>query len=171
MKAFWIFACILTIAYIIYYVVNICLDLYRKPKDQPQQMAEEGFDLRGMQSPEEPKAVEKTDGGFRVAQSSGEGEGEKWNETVIQSKEEQPTNPDSSSPAPMLDATGAVMTPTQQKIEDVKNQMEEIDVQMSNEMALNMLKSMINGGEDTPIATVKNPDEPINNTGTNEIKI
>ena len=35
MKAYWIFAISLTVAYIIYYAVNIVRDLYGKKEDNP----------------------------------------------------------------------------------------------------------------------------------------
>ena len=170
MKAFWIFAGILTIVYIIYYVVNICLDLYRKPKDQPQKMTEEDFDLKGMQAPEEARAVEKTDGGFRVGQGSTEDGEQKWDETVVRPKEEPPVA-DTSSPAPVIDANGAKVTPAQQKVEEVKNQMEEADVQMSSEMARDMFLSAMKGGEDTTISKEMIPSTPGNNEGTNELRL
>ena len=132
MKAFWIFAGLLTLAYIIYYVVNICLDLYGKPKEQEQPMAEEDFDLKGMQVMEEAKAVEVTDGGFRIGES----------ETVVKPQEDaHPAEVD--SPAPKLDATGAPLTPVQQKIEDVKAKMEETELEMSREKHRGLVQGLL----------------------------
>ena len=129
MKAFWIFAGLLTLAYIIYYVVNFCLDLYGKPKEQEQPIAEEDFDLKGMQVMEEAKAVGVTDGGFRIGES----------ETVVKPQEDaHPAEVD--SPAPKLDATGAPLTPVQQKIEDVKAKMEETELEMSRENTADWFK-------------------------------
>ena len=164
MKAFWIFAGLLTVAYIIYYVVNICLDLYGKPKEQEQPMAEEDFDLKGMQVMEEAKAVEVTDGGFRIGES----------ETVVKPKEDaHPAEVD--SPAPKLDATGAPLTPVQQKIEDVKAKMEETELEMSRENTADMLVSAIKGGEETELVKEKTTPVPTtpenNNEGSNEIKL
>ena len=76
MGVFWIFFIILTVAYVIYYTVVISSDLYRKPKEHSSSSVET-FEVPDM--PEEPsKAVEETDGGFRV--SSG-GDDPSWDET------------------------------------------------------------------------------------------
>ena len=160
MKAFWIFACILTVAYIIYYAVNICLDLYRKPGDQPQKMSEEDFDLKGMQEAEEAKPVEVTDGGFRVGES----------ETVVKTKEDTPPA-EVDSPAPKLDATGAPMTPAQQKIEDVRSRMEDIEPEMSGEMAQEMLADFIMNNAGTTLK--REPSQPgaTNDQGTHEVRL
>lgn len=124
MSAFWIFAVCVTAAYVVYYTVMICIDLYSKPKDQAH-ANEEVFEIDETPS-EESKAVEETDGGFRVASDVPSG----WEETNIHpdSTEEKPGGNDDDV---KLDATGAPMTPAQQKIEATVNDMEEIEPEMS----------------------------------------
>ena len=45
MSAFLLFAIILTVAYVIYYTVVICTDLYRKPRERTA-AAVETFEIR-----------------------------------------------------------------------------------------------------------------------------
>ena len=82
MSTFWIFAAILTAVYVAYYIITICIDLYRKPKDQNNASAEY-FDVDDMPA-ESSKAVEETESGFRVANDNSV-EGETWHETELQS--------------------------------------------------------------------------------------
>lgn len=140
MSAFWIFAACVTAAYIVYYTVIICIDLYSKPKDQAQDNAET-FEIDTTPS-EESKAVEETDGGFRVASNGSDG----WEETNIQPAT-QKDKPEESSDDVKLDATGAPMTPAQQKIEDASNDMEEIEPEMSGERTNLAYQEFLRSGE------------------------
>ena len=78
MSIFWIFVICLTVVYIIYYTVVICSDLYRKPKEQSSSSVET-FDVPD-QPEEASKAVEETDGGFRVSRGGGD---PSWDETDL----------------------------------------------------------------------------------------
>ena len=80
MSIFWIFVICLTVVYIIYYTVVICSDLYRKPKEQSSSSVET-FDVPD-QPEEASKAVEETDGGFRVSRGGGD---PSWDETDLRS--------------------------------------------------------------------------------------
>ena len=68
MRAFWIFAVALTVAYIIYYCVIIAKDL-AKPREQVSS-DEETFDVLDA-APEPSKVVAMTDRGFQVQDGSG----------------------------------------------------------------------------------------------------
>lgn len=154
MSAFWIFAVTVTAAYVVYYTVIICIDLYRKPKDQSHEN-EESFEIDQTPS-EESKAVEETDGGFRVASDGGNG----WDETEI-------SHPGSNEPAEQsdevkLDATGAPMTPAQQKIEAASNDMEEIETEMTGELMDLAFKDALSSGN-PPVAFERPVKEPVTN--------
>jgi len=143
MSAFWIFAAILTAAYAIYYAVIISIDLYGK-KDNPNETSVETFEI-GDTPPETSKAVEVTEGGFRIGGTK-ESEGSpQWTETKLK------TNPQSeqteSAPPPKLDATGARITPAQEKIQATQKEMEEIIPEMNSEMTLMIAKSALEKGE------------------------
>ncbi len=68
MSAFWIFAMVVTVVYIIYYTAIIAKDLAR-PSEQRSSSAET-FVLEDT-APEPSKVVEVTDKGFSVEDSSG----------------------------------------------------------------------------------------------------
>ena len=68
MRAFWIFAIALTVAYIIYYCVIIAKDLAR-PREQVSS-DEETFELADT-APEPSKVVAMTDKGFQVQDGFG----------------------------------------------------------------------------------------------------
>ena len=124
MSAFWIFAVCVTAAYIVYYTVMICIDLYSKPKDQAH-ANEEVFEIDETPS-EEIKAVEETNGGFRVANDYQSG----WDEADIHPATTEGT-PEGNVDEVKLDTTGAPITPAQQKIEATGDDMEEIESEMS----------------------------------------
>jgi len=133
MSAFWIFAAILTAAYAIYYAVIISIDLYGK-KDNPNQTNVETFDIGDIPQ-ETSKAVEVTEGGFRIGGS----------ETRLAQR--PASGATESNPPPKLDATGAVITPAQKKISETQAEMEEIVPEMTSEMALATAMSALGKGE------------------------
>lgn len=142
MSAFWIFAAILTAAYAIYYAVIISIDLYGK-KDNPNETSVETFEI-GDTPPETSKAVEVTEGGFRVGGSQ-ESEGSpQWTETKLKTTPQSEST--DSTPPPKLDATGAKITPAQEKIQATQKEMEEISPEMNSEMTLQIAKSVLEQG-------------------------
>lgn len=148
MSAFWIFVACLTAAYAIYYTVIITGDLMGKPKDQ-RSSSEETFDL-GDFEPESSRAVEETDGGFRVSREDGSTLIEQ--ELAVQNPAEEQRPEESKEYAPKLDATGAVISPTQKKIDSVQEDMEEIEAEQSTELASGMMVSaLLHGKPDVPI--------------------
>ena len=122
MKAFWIIAAIITAAYVVYYAVLICIDLYRKP-DGEDKTDEEPFELKNP-APAKGRAVEVTDRGFRVA-----GGDDLDVDSVMPEVKDMP-EPQSADapPAPKLDASGAPVTPAGKKVLSVREDMEEIDL-------------------------------------------
>ena len=65
MKAYWIFAISLTVAYIIYYAVNIVRDLYGKKENNPSN--EETFEIDSADEQEEMSvSVSESDTGFSI---------------------------------------------------------------------------------------------------------
>lgn len=64
MKAFMIFAVVLTIGYVVYYTVVIVHDLYGKPKEKKADA--ETFDVSDMEDDDESVNVSENDGGFSV---------------------------------------------------------------------------------------------------------
>ena len=97
-----LFVIILTVAYVIYYTVVICTDLYRKPRDQKSSSVET-FEVPDM--PEEvSKAVEETDGGFRVSRG---GEDPAWDETDLRTASSvEPEQPEKLHPHPSPNSRG-----------------------------------------------------------------
>ena len=96
MSIFWIFCVCLTVVYIIYYTVLICSDLYRKPKDRSTSSVET-FEVAD-QPEEASKAVEETDGGFRVSRGGGD---PSWDETDLRSSPvREPEQPEESTAQP-----------------------------------------------------------------------
>lgn len=146
MSGFWIFAISLTVAYVIYYGIIISMDLYGKPKEQANG-SEETFEFKEMEF-ETPKAVEETSGGFRISENNGEDGDSGWNETVTR----QPETSSSQQEASKLDATGAPLTPAQEKINQAEKSMEDIDVQMNSEL---MDKTMISAMSEGKPVVVK----------------
>ena len=148
MSAFWIFVACLTAAYAIYYTVIITSDLMGKPKDQ-RSSSEETFDLGDLE-PESSRSVEETDGGFRVSREDGSTLIEQ--ELAVQNPAEEQRPEESEEYAPKLDATGAVISPTQKKIDSVQEDMEEIEAEQSTELASGMMVSaLLHGKPDVPI--------------------
>ena len=141
MGVFWIFFIILTVAYVIYYTVVISSDLYRKPKEHSSSSVET-FEVPDM--PEEAsKAVEETDGGFRVSRG---GEDPSWDETDLRTtpvlEPEQPQD----QPAHKLDASGAPVSELDAKVEKATESMEDIRPEMNGElMSLNMKSALFEG--------------------------
>ena len=136
MSGFWIFAIVLTAAYVLYYGIIISIDLYGKPKEQNKD-SEETFEIKDMEF-EAPKAVEETSGGFRISEDDGEG-GNKWNETVTR----QLTPAAEHEDIPKLDATGKPLSPAQEKINETQENMEDIDVQYNGELMNETMKMAI----------------------------
>ena len=148
MSAFWIFVACLTAAYAIYYTVINTSDLMGKPKDQ-RSSSEETFDLGDLE-PESSRSVEETDGGFRVSREDGSTLIEQ--ELAVQNPAEEQRPEESEEYAPKLDATGAVISPTQKKIDSVQEDMEEIEAEQSTELASGMMVSaLLHGKPDVPI--------------------
>ena len=152
MSTFWIFAVVLTAAYIVYYTVIVLMDLWKKPGEE-RKSSEETFELKDA-APEPGRVVEMTGTGFRVAGGPGPDV-----ETVMT----QPAAASATelSDAPKLDASGAPVTPVGRKIRSVQEDMEEIDPSCSGEMTQQMLTDcMISGGSNVPIdRTVTSPEE------------
>ncbi|MCI7547830.1 MAG: hypothetical protein SO287_08880 [Parabacteroides sp.] len=144
MSGFWIFAIILTVAYVLYYGIIISIDLYGKPKEQSKG-SEETFEFKDMEF-EQPKAVEETSGGFRISENDGDG-GNKWNETLTRTV----TPPSEQQDAPKLDATGASLSPAQEKIKRTEENMEDIDVQMNGELMDEAMKAAMLTGKPLPV--------------------
>ncbi len=141
MSAFLLFAIILTVAYVIYYTVVICTDLYRKPRERTA-AAVETFEIRDL--PDEPgKAVEETDGGFRVSRGGAE---PSWDETDLRAAA-APSEPEpESEPAYKIGASGESVSPAEQKASAAAEGMEEIHVEMNGElMSLTMESALTQG--------------------------
>ena len=142
MSAFWIFAIVLTIAYIIYYAVMICIDLYGKPKES-KGSEEEVFDIGDMEI-EESKVVEETEEGFRVAGPSLDNSGQKtWDETKLIPAKPKEENAEQANAEP----GGSAVSPAQEKAEKTTAIMEEIEPKMNSELANEMLHSALTTGK------------------------
>ena len=147
MSAFWIFFAALTTAYVIYYAVVISGDLMGKPKEG-RTSSEETFDL-GDLAPEASRKVEETDGGFRVHGDDGS---VMEQELVTRAMTGALQGGEPEEYAPMLDSTGAVITPAQKKIEAVQEDMEEIETEQNTALASNMfVTALLHGTPDVPI--------------------
>ena len=133
MSAFWIFATCVTVVYVIYYSIIIAKDLV-KPGEGGSSSSEESFVLDGV-APEQSKVVEMTDKGFQVADGSGNvREQEITNVPVPQAPETE----DSGS-GPLLDATGAPVTPVAKKILSAQEDMDLIDPKAAGEQSRDTL--------------------------------
>ena len=161
MSTFWIFAAILTAVYVAYYIITICIDLYRKPKDQNNASAEY-FDVDDMPT-ESSKAVEETESGFRVANDNSV-EGETWHETELQSALKPDSKPVEQETK--LDATGAPITPAQKKIEETLDDMEEIETEQTGELMDMVMKCAMTHGE--PPIPIKKVIEKSTSTDQNK---
>ena len=164
MSAFWTFAICLTTAYAIYYTVTILLDLNGKTKEKSNDSMET-FELKNV--PESPgKVVEETDGGFRVAKEDGEGGQPSWDETKIRpavvADQVQPETP----PAPMFDASGSPITEGQKKIKAVEKEMDDVETQMTGEMAEKMMNDVLTG--QTPSVLIDKEVTPAQGGSTTE---
>ena len=147
MSIFWIFVICLTVVYIIYYTVVICSDLYRKPKDKPSSSVET-FDVPD-QPEESSKAVEETDGGFRVSRGGGD---PSWDETDLRTAPAAVPEQLEDQPAHKLDASGAPVSELDEKIEKAAESMEQIRPEMTGElMSLTMETALKEGRPPLPI--------------------
>ena len=141
MSVFWIFVIILTVAYVIYYTVVISSDLYRKPKEQSAS-SEETFEIKDMDE-EASKAVEETDGGFRVSRG---GDDPSWDETDLRAAQAPEPEQPLDQPAHKLDASGAPVSELDTKVEKATESMEDIRPEMNGElMSLNMKSALLEG--------------------------
>ena len=141
MSVFWIFVIILTVAYVIYYTVVISSDLYRKPKEQSAS-SEETFEIKNMDE-EASKAVEETDGGFRVSRG---GEDPSWDETDLRSAPAAEPEQPQEQPAHKLDASGAPVSALDEKIEKAAESLEQIRPEMSGELMSITMESALKEG-------------------------
>ena len=141
MGFFWIFFIILTVAYVIYYTVVISSDLYRKPKEQSAS-SEETFEIKDMDE-EASKAVEETDGGFRVSRG---GEDPSWDETDLRSAPAAEPEQPQEQPAHKLDASGAPVSALDEKIEKAEESLEQIRPEMSGELMSITMESALKEG-------------------------
>lgn len=154
MRAFWIIAAVLTAAYVFYYAVMICIDLWRKPGEE-RKSEEETFELKDT-APVPGRFVEVTDRGFRVGGGTGPDVETVMAEMPSRTAVEVPDSP----PAPMFDACGAPITPGGRKIQAAREDMDEIDPACSGEMTHQMLtESMTSGGSTVPLDKNVTPPE------------
>ena len=133
MSAFWIFATCVTVVYVIYYSIIIAKDLV-KPGEGGSSSSEESFVLDGV-APEQSKVVEMTDKGFQVADGSGN---VREQEITNVPAPKAPETEDSGS-GPLLDATGAPVTPTAKKVLSVQEEMDLIDPKAASEQSRDTL--------------------------------
>lgn len=141
MSIFWIFVICLTVVYIIYYTVVICSDLYRKPKEHSSSSVET-FDVPD-QPEEASKAVEETDGGFRVSRGGGD---PSWDETDLRSAPAAEPEQQQDQPAHKLDASGAPVSALDEKIEKAAESLEQIRPEMSGELMSITMESALKEG-------------------------
>ena len=141
MSIFWIFCVCLTVVYIIYYTVLICSDLYRKPKDQSSSSVET-FEVPD-QPEETSKAVEETDGGFRVSRGGGD---PSWDETDLRSSPVREPEQPEEQPAHKLDASGSPVSELDGKINDAAESMEQIRPEMNGELMSITMESALKEG-------------------------
>jgi len=105
---------------------------------------------QGDLEPESSRSVEETDGGFRVSREDGSTLIEQA--LAVQDPVEVQRPGESEEYAPKLDATGAVISPVQKKIDSVQEDMEEIEAEQSTELASGMMVSaLLHGKPDVPI--------------------
>ncbi len=133
MSAFWIFATCVTVVYIIYYSIIIAKDLV-KPGGESASSSEETFVLDAA-APEQSKVVEMTDKGFQVADGSGN---VREQEITNVPAPKAPETEDSGS-GPLLDATGAPVTPVAKKILSAQEDMDLIDPKAAGEQSRDTL--------------------------------
>ena len=141
MSIFWIFVICLTVVYIIYYTMVICSDLYRKPKEQSSSSVET-FDVPD-QPEEASKAVEETDGGFRVSRGGGD---PSWDETDLRSAPAAEPEQPQDQPVHKLDASGAPVSALDEKIEKAAESLEQIRPEMSGELMSITMESALKEG-------------------------
>jgi len=111
----------------------------------------------------ESRAVEVTDGGFRVGDTAADGTGS-WMETRLRPASDAAPAP-AEDPGPKFDANGVPPTPAQKKIASVQESMDEIIPEYSNEMGLQMLADYLTG-ETPPVELVKTIVPPENSSGS-----
>ena len=142
MSAFWTFAVVLTVAYIIYYSVIICKDL-AKPRERASS-SEETFALVDAMRGEPSKVVEMTDRGFQVDDGSGNIQEQEITNVPDPKKPEA----DDSDPGPKLDGTGAPVTPAGKKILSAQEDMDLIDPKAADEESHDTLKAIMCGEQE-----------------------
>ena len=162
MSAFWIFAVVLTVAYLIYYCVIIAKDLAR-PREQVSS-SEETFVLEKT-APEPSKVVEMTDKGFQVEDGSGNVREQEVTNVPA------PGKPDSGKedPGPLLDASGAPATPMAKKIVSAQEEMDPIDPDAASAMVLNGLKDAMTD-ENSTVDIEKTVTPPEKSSGDENAK-
>ena len=133
MSAFWIFATCVTVVYIIYYSIIIAKDLV-KPGGESASSSEETFVLDSA-APEQSKVVEMTDKGFQVA----DGSGNVWEQEITNVPAPKAPETEDSGSGPLLDATGAPVTPVAKKILSAQEDMDLIDPKAAGEQSRDTL--------------------------------
>ena len=137
MSAFWIFAMVVTVVYIIYYAAIIAKDLAR-PAEQRSSSAET-FVLEDT-APEPGKVVEVTDKGFSVEDGSGEdGSGNVREQAITNVPAPKRPATEDPEPGPKLDATGAPLTEGGRKILSAQEDMDLIDPKAAGEQSRDTL--------------------------------
>jgi len=154
MSAFWIFATCVTVVYIIYYSIIIAKDLVR-PAEQRSSSAET-FVLEDT-APEPGKVVEVTDKGFSVEDGSGHVR-EQEITNVPAPKAPKASEPDDSGPGPLLDATGAPVSPAAKKILSAQEDMDLIDPKAASEQSNDTLRAIMSG--EMPSVNIDKTVEP-----------
>ena len=163
MSAFWIFAMVVTVVYIIYYAAIIAKDLAR-PSEQRSSSAET-FVLEDT-APEPGKVVEVTDKGFSVEDGSGN-----VREQAI-TNVPAPKRPaaEDSEPGPKLDATGAPLTEGGRKILSAQEDMDLIDPKAAGEQSRDTLPGLrMDPQPDGPLARTV-PPAPEKHSGDSDVK-
>lgn len=131
MKSYFIFAVVLTVAYILYYVVVIAQELYGKKKDGKPE--EEVFDIDSGEEEEESITVTESDTGFNVG-------GEQY-ETEHGGSVEDEAAPE---PSPPEETPAMKLERLKAKAEE---RMEETEPYLSDAYsAEDMYKAMVSGG-------------------------
>ncbi len=131
MKSYFIFAIVLTVAYIIYYAVIIAQELYGRKKDGKPE--EEVFDIDPDEEEEESITVTESDTGFDVG-----GEQYETERSDAPEKEEAP------EPSPPEETTAMRIERMKARAEE---RMEETEPYLSDPYpAEDMYKAMVSGG-------------------------
>ena len=151
MRAFWIFAVALTVAYIIYYCVIIAKDL-AKPREQVSS-DEETFDVMDA-APEPSKVVAMTDRGFQVQ----DGSGNVKEQEISSIPAPLPPVVEDEDPGPTMGADGAPVTAAGRKVAEAQDVMVPLDPKAMHEESQNDLKAMMIG--DIPSVNIEKKVTP-----------